>query len=981
MKAAKRVAVVALFVCAAAVTARAQTFDINQARARYTVTVWTEKEGMPSSYVRAIAQDANGYLWLATYSGLVRFDGIRFVKWSPASGASPGEDLSAILVARDGSIWVGGVVGGITRISNGQVSNYRSAPRVPEGMFEGYVSDLLEDNDGVIWAAVQGGLARFDGARWERIGPENGLPMQPATSLHQDAHGTLIVRLRNGLFARPRGQTRFEPYSPLVQTDRLKSASFVDQLGGFVPLDGGGNFNGQDGSRLLRDQRGYLWVGTRGSGLMRIRGELSPAGPTVEHLNREDGLSADSILALFEDRESNIWVGTPFGLNRLSENPVIPVFTRPSPSSYISAVAATADGSIWAASSEGLLQFSGNTRRTYGATEGLSSVMISSLYADRRTQDLWIANDRGLFRMSADRITEFTLPHGLRLTHIRSITSDINGNLWLCDGDRGVFHSQDPTLSAFDLVMDDKPASSVYAGADGRVWIGLVNGTVRMYRDGVLKSYGADDGLSGGGTITAIHEDHNGTVWIGTHDGLSRFRDGHFAALTKDNQFPGTGPVGIASDDQGNLWLGLTSLGIVRMGADEFEAAAIDKHHPLRYKLFGISDGLRASPVRWGGTPTVARGTDGTIWFITGNGLAIVDPTRLRGANRSPVLLIEDVTADSRNVDLATGVILPPLTASFHISYTLETLLPLSQATFRYKLEGFDHQWVEAERRREAFYTNVPPGRYLFKVEASSEDGSLRSATALPLSIQPTFYQTSWFAFARIAAVVLVLWGLWQLRVRQIKNRFAVVLSERARMGREIHDTLLQGLVGVAMQFKVIGDHLQSSPELAKERLERARNLVEHYIAETRQSIWDLRSPAFEATDLGTALRAAGEAITADKPVHFELAISGKPRPFPPKMAEQLLRVGREAITNAVRHAQPSRVRVELVYDDRTVRLEVSDDGNGFDAEDPEFSRATHWGLASMRERAEQINGQFQLWSRPGAGTRLELTVPLTGTQ
>jgi signal transduction histidine kinase len=207
-------------------------------------------------------------------------------------------------------------------------------------------------------------------------------------------------------------------------------------------------------------------------------------------------------------------------------------------------------------------------------------------------------------------------------------------------------------------------------------------------------------------------------------------------------------------------------------------------------------------------------------------------------------------------------------------------------------------------------------------------------------------------------------------------GRFAVVLDERARMGREIHDTLLQGLVGVAVQFKVIAEHLHSSPDAAKERLERLRKLVEHYICETRQSIWDLRSPTLEAADLISALRQAGETITADKNVQFELVVTGKPYRCDPKVEEQLLRVGREALSNAVRHADPNRVRVDLAYGPDTVLLRVTDDGSGFSPDDPGFSAGTHWGLTSMRERAQQINAKFHLVSAPGKGTELELIVP-----
>ena len=274
------------------------------------------------------------------------------------------------------------------------------------------------------------------------------------------------------------------------------------------------------------------------------------------------------------------------------------------------------------------------------------------------------------------------------------------------------------------------------------------------------------------------------------------------------------------------------------------------------------------------------------------------------------------------------------------------------------------------------FSTNVPPGHYQFRLEANDDGLSNRSERLWQFSIAPTFYQTRWFPIAWVGFAGFSLWGLWQFRLQQVKRRFALVLDERTRMAREIHDTLLQGLVGVAMQFKVIGDYLHSSPEIASERLERLRKLVEHYICETRQSIWDLRSSALEAADLVTALREAGETVTADKQVRFEMAIGGKPYTCAPKVEEQFLRVAREALSNAIRHAHPTLVRLEIVYGSETLRLRITDDGDGFTLGDPDLNSGAHWGLTSMRERAQQVNGELQVESILGKGTAVDMVVP-----
>ena len=961
---------------------RLSAFDVDEPRARYTVTSWTESDGMPSSYVRAVAQDRAGYLWLATYSGLVRFDGVRFVAWKSRDGSVlPSEDLSTLLVARDGSLWVGGF-GGVSRIIDGSIDKNASAQ---EGFFDGSVAALLQDTVGHIWAAGQNGVARFDGTHWQRFGAENGLPERAATRLHQDATGILWIGTSVGLHRGARDRKTFEPVPALAfaiedlaqdESGRIvvpHPTSLITGVGSAIPQPDNPVIQRAHGTRLLRDRAGHLWIGTRGHGLVRLRGNGGKS--TFDRVTTEDGLSADSVQALFEDREGNIWVGTPFGLNRLSRNSVIPVPLGSDTTGHVRAVAGGENGTF-VATDESLLQFTSDRQIDFDWKNRLPNHTLIALHYDERSKTLWISTNQGVVRLKAGMLSAFPTPGVGVLNRIRSITTDTEGRLWLCDVDRGVYRSTDSQLTNFVLVAHDKAASTVLGTTDRRVWIGFLDGTVRSYLDDRSESYSADHGLPGGGTVTAIHEDRHGTLWVGTHRGLSRFKNNRFVTLTKAEGFPGPGPVSIIDDAQGQLWLGVTGLGILQVSPAEFDAVASDRAHPLRYRLYGPADGLRGTPVRAFGTPTVARTHDGAMWFLTGNGLGVVDPARVGGRRHTSPLVIESVLTNNREHVPSDGLELPPSTTTLQIDYTLLSLSPLSQVGFRYKLDGFDADWIEAGTRRQAFYTNVSPGSYRFVVEASGDESAQRAASEWQFSILPRFYQTTWFGIVGVCAAGISLWGLWQLRLHQVRRRFSAVLEERARMGREIHDTLLQGLVGVAVQFKVIGDQVQASPDAARERLERLRKLVEHYITETRQSIWDLRSPVLEKSDLATALREAGQTLTADKDMRFELIVRGKPYPCPPKVEEQLLRVGREALSNAVRHAHPNRVKAELIYQRDSVRLRITDDGRGFDLNDPGFTAGAHWGLTSMRERAQQINAELQLASVPGKGTELDLVVP-----
>lgn len=971
---------------ALALTTQVIAFDVDEARARYTVTSWTERDGMPSSYVRDIAQDQQGYLWLATYSGLVRFDGARFLAWQPRDGASlPSEDLSVLLVARDGSLWIGGF-GGVTRLVDGNIDKKVSSV---EGFFYGYVSALLEDRAGHIWVAGQSGIARYDGARWQRLGHKQGLPERAGQRLHEDSSGEIWIGTSVGLYRRVPNETRFEPVSGVsfAIEDLAEDAAghivvphptkLFSIVAGSTPTPDEAELRRSHGTRLLLDHQKQLWIGTRGQGLVRLR----PGGNSnvfFDRLTTEHGLSANSVLALFEDRERNVWVGTPFGLNRLSQNAVIPVPLGREMTGHVRALA-EGDKSTWVATEESLLHFSGETQIDYGWKEKLPDHTLIALHYNSHDTTLWISTNHGVVRLRDGSLEPFATPGAGVLNRIRSITTDEKGLLWLCDVDRGIYRSADRSLTRFELVAGDKQASTVMAAKDGRVWIGFIDGTVRSYDGEYSESFGAAEGLPSGGTVTAIHEDRAGTVWVGTHRGLSRYIDGRFVTLTKAEGFPGPGPVSIADDSNGDLWLGVTGVGLVRVSPAEFDATARDRTRQLTHRLYGPADGLRGTPVRTFGTRTAVRGANGEMWFLTGNGVAVVDPARLKQRPTAPVV-IESLLADDRKHAPRVGINLPPGTSTLQFDYTLLSLAPLSQVSFRYKLEGFDAHWTEAGTRRQAFFTNVPPGSYRFVVEAGSGASSGSTAEWL-FSIQPRFYQTSWFALAIALTTGIGSWGLWRLRLHQMQRRFALVLDERARMGREIHDTLLQGLVGVAVQFKVIAEQLPLAPEAARERLDRVRKLVEQYIIETRQSIWDLRSPSPQGFDLATALREAGQILTADKNVRFNLVVRGKPYACPPKVEEQLLRVGREALSNAVRHAHPNRIKVELVYQRESVRLRVMDDGAGFDPDDPGLAAGTHWGLMSMRERAKQINARLHLTSTPGRGTELELIVPALATR
>lgn len=963
----------------------AAALDPSASIAHYLRASWTEKDGLPSSRISAITQDHDGYLWLATDAGLFRFDGVRFFSWE-ALGRSPLPNIMvrALLTSRSGDLWIGfGGTGGVMRWHEGKPIYYAANDGLPKT-----AQDLFEDHDGIIWVGGLGGLSRFQNGRWERMEGREGLPAEMAVSIYEDREGNLWVSTEGaGLFCRAAGTTTFRPF-PVSKRIRAFAEDAAGALWYAGPELGIGRLEASNvdrtperletlnGDCLLRDRDGNLWAGTVGQGLWRISNARGRT-PKAEPLAGEPGLTNDVVRSLFEDREGNLWVGTQSGLNRVSDASLITMLSDEEVSQAAPTVTATTeDGSIWVGTENGLYRFAGDLRWRYDRSDGLPTATVTALHRDARGT-LWVATDPGgLARFTGGKFVPVSLPPHVHLPLLWVIAADSDGSIWLGELTRGLFRTQEGTVTSFENVpgLGGKTVLSAIVDRTGRLWIGFVGGGVVAYENGRFRSYAKADGLAGG-DVGAVFEDHAGTIWVGSEDGLSRFENGRFVSATAKNGLPGHVRA-IVEDGQGLLWFGVNA-GIVRVNPSELNNVADDASYRVRYDLYDISDGLRGTPMSRRGYPTAARGGDGTLWFVTSNGVAVAYPTRVKRDPVPPPVRVERVLANGHYLDPAPGLQLPPLTANLEIDYTALSFTAPAKVQFRYMLQGFDKDWVDAGVRREAFYTNLPPGDYQFLVKANNNGVWNEAGAQWAFSIRPTFFQTNWFYAACFAAFSLLVLGAWQVRARQVRREFALVLAERARVAREIHDTLLQSLAGISLQFHDVSSEIDGSPQTAKTHLERLRRYVEMNMREARQSIWDLRSPMLQTRDLAAALREHGESITAGTSVRFDLTVSGTPRARLRRVEEALLRIGQEAVINAVRHARATRVQLDLRYDDEAVTLRAFDDGCGFESNAPETSAVQHWGLAIMRERAKQIGGHFRVLSTPGKGTEVEIVVSL----
>src|SRR5260370_1027170 len=721
---------------------------------------------------------------------------------------------------------------------------------------------------------------------------------------------------------------------------------------------------------FLADSRGILWVGTD-QGLVVLS---SASTADNSRLEIQPALGANSILTMFEDRESNIWVGTDTtGLHILRRQKFR---TLPSLSGNpITAIAQTADGTIWLGSKgEGLFHYEGGQTRHLSTKDGLISDFILTLAADR-DGSLWVGTPDGLNHLRGEKIESYTSADGLPDDFIRSLYVDQDGSLWVGTR-RGLAHWQGghfTFLSHADGLRSDLIGAMLRSSSND-LWVGTLDGLVRI-RDGKLTVFTKTQGLSGE-VITFLLEDANhDTLWVGTKDGgLSRSSGNSFMPV-RAQELPREIDA-ILEDAHGYLWL-TSSRGVMRVLASELtvcgEAASCTPH----ITTYSSSDGMPTEEMSSSGHPGALRAVDGHLWFATRKGVAVVDPTSL-SENHTPLpVVVERFTVDDTQLK-GTEITIPPGHVRYGFEYAGLSYVSPSRVRYRYILEGFDKQWTQAGTRRNAYYTNLPPRRYRFRVQSANEDGIWNETGAeVAFAIKPRFYRTLWFSGLAALLLVGIIFAIYRMRVRAIRSRFDAILAERNRIAREIHDTLAQGFVGVSVQLELTAHLLaQSRVGEASQQVDRTRDLVREGLADARRSIWDLRATGTQAT-LPMRLTHLVEQ-SANEHLKTEIGIGGVYRALPHSLENEVSRVAQEALANAVRHSGASHIALDLRYHPNELTLTVCDNGIGFHSTDTTLPAKGHFALQGMRERADQIGGTLNVESSPKSGTIVTLRVPLS---
>lgn len=954
--------------CLLMVGGPAAALDPSRSVAQFHHTAWTVNEGAPGQ-VTALAQTPDGYLWLGTEIGLYRFDGARFTRFmAPDGSAFPATSVSTLHASADGALWVGFRYGGISVIKGPRLRHFSAADGLPTST----VYRIAEDAEGRLWAATFTGPAFFDGQHWARPTPAMAYPGHQARTLFTDRQGSLWIATEDAIVVLRRGAKAFATVPGRVGrvsqiTQSPDGAIWIAEAdGGIRPLQGEGAPAPSAG--LLFDRDGVLWATTLGSGLLRY-----PAGGTAERMERfqrADGLSSDYLQPLLEDREGNLWVGSSRGLDRF-RHANLAVVPMPEGAQDFS-IAADGAHLLVGTRNQPLQRVATAARQPLG----LAST-ITAMQRDSRGT-LWLAGHEGLWRKVGEQFHKVTaLPVAARSgVQAMAITSD--GAVWLSLNTPGLhrFHQGRWTQvrGRDGLPAGDSPLV-MHVDASDRLWLGFARGVVAVLANGQFSTPWTGEPLRVG-NVTALHEDGGG-MWIGGERGLARVHGGQLRNVMPAVREDFRGISGIVADATGDLWFN-GARGVLHVRQADVPAL-FDGPGAPRYEKYDALDGLPGVAAQFRPLPTAARSQDGRLWFATTSGVVSVHPRQIRRNTIAPPVEILSVEADGASLPFSSGgIALPADTRNLRIGFTASSLSMPERVRFRYRLQGFDGDWIETSERS-AIYNAPGSGHYVFRVMASNNDGVWNEAgDQLVVLIAPNYWETAWFRMLCVVLVVGVLWVAYLLRLKQVAARIRARLDERhrerERIARELHDTLLQSTQGLILRLdatsrKLAGDHP------VRRELESAMGIAERVAAEGRERVRGLRGHARQSRDLGTALLDVREDIDMRELPAVRLLVEGAQRPLQQCAWEEAYMIGREALLNAFRHAGATSVEVSLSYSRQVFRLRIRDDGIGFmpDA----IVREGHWGLEGMRERAARAGGALAVRSGPPhRGTQIELQIP-----
>jgi signal transduction histidine kinase len=977
-----------LAACLLSLACQAATLDVDFAHSR-----WTLAEGAPAD-IWTLQVAPEGRLWLGTGFGLFRFDGVRFERYALRAGEHLGSsNINALKVQVGGDIWLGFYQGGVARLRDGRVSLYAAAQGLPNGG----VLHFATTSDQRLWAAVDEGLAWFDGDRWHRAGADVGVADPGADYVFTDSRGVLWVATDRRLLFKPPGQPRFQeaglPLSrgAVIAEDRSGRIWVSDGLQGTRaisdtagrPTPAGAWMRPGSATRLRCKQMlfrkdGSLWLTLERGGVARLENAagvptnhtLSTAANGLALFTQRDGLASNVAVPLAEDAEGQVWVGTNAGLGsfrprrfrtvplpvdapgkgfmlsplgegalvgdeyqRLFVNPPFPARAR-SGIPFATAALQTKDGALWQFPPGAIVWARGDVRRRVALSDGDTRLTVLAA-APAPTDGAWLAiAGKGVY--------------------------------WL-DGKGGERRLTDATSTS-------EPPGAIAAGPDAQVWLGSGE-SVSVVREGRVSRFTAAEGLCVG-RVSAILAGA-GTVYVAGETGLARLDGSRFRSVTVERAPALAGVSGMVQDGQGRLWLN-GARGVVMLSAAT--ASSLDDGvGPIDYALFDSRDGLPSVALQARPVTTAVSDSRGRLWFATNGGVGWLDPQRLRLNLRPPRVEVLALDIGVASLPAHTGMALPAGARSVIIRFTALTLAAAEHVRFRYRIDGDDNEWHDIGTRRELVITNLSPREYRVYLKAANGDGVwAETGEVFAFSVEPWFWQGRPFA---VSCAVLVV-GLGALaytwRVRAVSGQVRMQLlarhSERERVARELHDTLLQGFQGLLFTFHA-GVSRVTDVDLRR-RLETSIDRTEQAMVEGRDRLYALRATVDPSVPVEQQLQDGVADLVSDG-ADMRWSVTGERRLLDPLAMDALLCIAREAIRNAARHASPGAVEVELAFSDDGLRLSVRDHGPGIDADVLKRGcRDGHYGLRGMHERAADIGASLQIGPAEGGGTLVTLNVP-----
>ena len=929
---------------------------------------WSTENGLPQSSVHQIFQSNDGYIWIATEGGAARFDGATFKVFNHETNAAfTSDDICCFAQATHGALWIG-TSDGLLQYTDDQFHRYTTADGLPSLD----ILSLATTNDGSLAIITGNGAIRFDD---NKASPFLIAPSAIASS----NDGGLLLASTSGVFQYQQSSINPSPINlsqpkenilaigPVTDGLWLRTRNTITlfQNGHQRIFQAGKDVPATQINSFLAASDGTLWIGTNKGLFSLAKGDTHP--------QFQPAIGSSAILSIFEDRESNLWIGTETtGLHVLRRQSfrTLPAFSD----HIVTAITQTGDSMWIGTNGDGLYRHQSGKTQQISTHDGLISDIILSL-APGTHGSLWAGTPDGLNHIEGTKISTYTSADGLPDDFIRSLLTDADGSIWIGTR-RGLAHLQNDKVTTYTRANGLKSdlIGALIRTNNSDLWIATLDGLSRLSNN-KLTTYTTKDGLSGD-IITSLFEDSHHTLWIGTKgNGLSYTTGTTFTSLHRPD-LPQTVD-SILEDDHDYLWLSSTR-GITRVSRSELIACGASPACTLHPISYGYADGMPTEEISTIGHPTAWKTTDGLLWFATRKGVAIVDPNHLPENRIPPPTVVERFTVDDTDLPISSAEqSIPPGHSRFVFDYAGLSYVAPSKVRYRYILEGFDNQWTEAGARRTAYYTNLPPRHYRFRVQAANNDGIWNeTGAAIAFYVHPPFYRRPWFILLCIALLAALGVLLYRLRVRRLRTQFEAVLAERNRMAREIHDTLAQSFVGVSVQLELTSQLLtQSQIPAAHQQLDRTRAYVRDGLAEARRSIWNLRAITAQHS-LPTRLTHLVESSSTE---HLKNAINigGTYRPLAANVEDEVLRIAQEALTNTTRHAQATQISVDLRYHSTRLTLTITDDGRGFDTTDNSLSAKGHFGLQGMRERAAQINAQLTVESEPGKGTIITLDAPI----